>query len=88
VRCFVLSNAFAKQAKDAGGRQLAAASMAFYMGRLDGRADPKTIAENVRRVGAAIDPKAAGALMSACANHMGRSEQALQTAIRALAPKK
>ena len=88
ARCMVLSNAFARQANDAQGRQLAAASLSFYMGRLDGKADAKAIADAVRQVGAHIDAKAAGAQMSQCANRMGHAEQAIQVAVRAEAPHK
>ena len=86
VRCFLLSNGFAKQATDPKARQVAVASLTFYLGRLDGKADAATIANTVRREGPAIDPKSAGAQMIACASRMAHAEQSIQAAINALAP--
>lgn len=83
VRCFLLSNAFAKQASDDKARSVAAASLAFYLGRLDGKTTAPGIAAAIRRDGPMIDPKTAGAQMSACAAHMTRLEQAIQAAVKA-----
>lgn len=86
TRCFLLSNAFAKQATDPKARQIAVAAVTFYLGRLDAKADANAIADSVKREGHSIDPKQSGPMMSACAQRMGRAEQAVQNAIRAQAP--
>ena len=83
MRCFILSNFFAKSDKDPKQRMLAAESTIFYLGRLDGRAAPAAIASGLH---SQIDPKTAGPVMTACAQHLGRAEQAMQEAIRAQVP--
>jgi hypothetical protein len=88
VRCFLLSNAFAKQATDEKARGLAATSLAFYLGRLDAKANVATIADAIRRDRQTIDPKTAGTQMSTCAAHMGRLEQSIETAVKSGAPAK
>lgn len=88
VHCFLLSNVFAKQGKEPKGQQLAEASVAFYLGRLDGRADAATIARAMRKADAEITPQAAGTQMNACATRMMRAQQTIQTAVKSLAPTK
>jgi hypothetical protein len=88
IRCFLLSNAYAKSATDPKARSAAAATLTFYLGRLDGRATPQVIASTMRSTGTTIDPKTAGAQMSGCAQQMARSEQSIQAAVRLLAAKK
>jgi hypothetical protein len=83
MRCFVLSNFFAKSDKDPKRRMLAAESTIFYLGRLDGRADSRAIVSGLH---SQIDPKSAGPLMTACAQHLGRAEQTMQEAIRSQVP--
>ena len=83
MRCFILSNFFAKSDKDPKRQVLAAQSSMFYLGRLDGRADAKAITTGLH---SQIEPKTAGPLMTACAQHLGHSEQAMQAAISSLAP--
>jgi hypothetical protein len=86
VRCFLLSNAFAKSATDPKARATAAATLTFFLGRLDGRAPPAVIAAVIKRVGPTIDPKAAGPQMGACAQRMGQSEQTIQAALKLITP--
>jgi hypothetical protein len=88
VRCFLLSNAFAKQAADEKARGAAAASVAFYLGRLDGKIAAPAIAAAIRRVGPTIDQKTASTQMTACVARMGRVEQAIQVAVKAGGPAK
>ena len=88
VRCFLLSNIFAKQEKNPKPQQAAAASLTFYLGRLDGKADAATIASTIRHEGPALNPKTAGTQMTACVARMAHSQQALQAAIRATPPAK
>ncbi len=83
MRCFILSNFFAKSDKDPKRRMLAAQATIFYLGRLDGRADSKAIVTGLH---SQIDPKTAGPLMTACAQHLGHAEQNMQATIRAQAP--
>jgi len=86
VRCFLLSNAFAKQATDPKARQISAASLTFYLGRLDGHITPPTMADAMRRAGTGIDPKTAGTAMTACTARMARAEQTVQAAAKLIGP--
>jgi hypothetical protein len=88
VRCLVLSNLFAKSGADARGRQVAGQTMLFYVGRLDGRADARTIVNAMRAQGRRIDPRAAATEMSACAARLARAEQTIQALGRTAAPAK
>ncbi len=88
ARCFVLSNAFAKAAKDENGRKVAAASMTFYLGRLDGKATPAVIADTITKQAAGVDPKMAATQMSICAAKLVRTEQGIQAMMKPPVPKK
>lgn len=84
LHCFLLSNVFAKTEKDDKRRMLAAQATMFYLGKIDGHINPQALALAVH---APLDAKTAGPQMTACAQRLGRSEQALQETIRALAQK-
>ena len=88
VRCFLLSNVFARQAKEPKAQQLAAASVTFFMGRLDGRLNAASLLDIARRESHAIDPKTASDQMRACVGRLARSQQSLQAALKPLAPAK
>jgi hypothetical protein len=88
ARCLVLSNAFAKGATDTRARQAAAQSMIFYLGRLDGRAAPRVIADAMRAQSDKIDPKTASSEMNACAGRVGHAMQAIQALTKPAAPAK
>jgi hypothetical protein len=85
VRCLVLSNIFSRNAKETPGRESAAKSLLFYLGRLDGRADVRTITNAMRALNGKIDPKTAPAEMSACAARIVHAQQTIQAAGRAAA---
>ncbi len=83
LQCFMLSNFFAKAAKDDRGKTVATQAVMFYLGRLDGHISPQAVAAITH---SRLDPKTAGPQMMACAQRMGRAEQTLQAAISAQAP--
>ena len=83
MRCFILSNFFAKSDKDPKRRMLAVESAIFFLGRLDGRAAPGAVISGLH---SQIDPKTAGPLMTACAQHLGHAEQTMQATIQSQAP--
>jgi hypothetical protein len=87
VRCLMLSNVFAKKAKEARGREAAAQALLFYVGRLDGRADPHAITAAMRAQGR-IDEHTASTEMGACAKRVFQAEQTIQALGRAAAPAK
>ena len=88
VRCMLLSNIFAKFAKDEKVRSAAAQNLAFFIGRLDARADPQGIASAIRTQAASIDAKTNGPAMDACASRMARASQSLQALGERAAPHK
>jgi hypothetical protein len=83
IRCFVLSNIFSKAAKDEKARSVATQGVLFYLGRLDGRADTKTLTDGLR---AKIAGKDAGPQMTACAQRIGHAEQNIQQIGKSIAP--
>jgi hypothetical protein len=87
-RCLLLSNMFAKQTTaPENARRIATQSVSFYAGRLDGRADSQSLSAAVRANLAPVDSKAAAAQLTACAQRMERAVNALQTNVRAAAPR-
>jgi hypothetical protein len=88
VRCMLLSNIFAKGAADEKVRSAAAQNLAFFIGRLDGRADAQGIATAMRTQASSIDPKTSGPAMDACAARMARAGQSIQAIGKTLAPHK
>lgn len=88
IRCVLLSGMFAKGAKDEKGKQIARLTGAFYLGRVDGRADAKAITDILRAESKAFDPKTAGPLMDACAAKLGVAQKSMNDLGRTLAPAK
>ncbi|GAC1410202.1 MAG: hypothetical protein NVSMB6_10560 [Burkholderiaceae bacterium] len=88
VRCLVLSNLYSKGAANDQARGAAVQAKAFFLGRLDGRTDTRTLGEALRHETAVLNPKASGPLMTACAGRVARAERSLQAVGRAMAPKK
>jgi hypothetical protein len=88
VRCLMLSNLFTKAATDDRAKQIARQTLAFYLGRLDGRATPQALTAAMRAQATTIDPKIAGPAMNGCAARLGKAQQAVQAASRALVPAK
>jgi hypothetical protein len=88
VRCMLLSNIFAKGASDEKVRNGASLNLAFYIGRLDGRADPQGIASAMRTQASSIDQKTAGPAMDACASRLARASQSIQALGKTVAPHK
>jgi hypothetical protein len=88
VRCFLLSNYFARANTDAKGKEIAAQSVFFFAGRVEGRSTAEAITTAVRAQLGTIDAKTATTEMSACAGRMQQGLQVLQRATVAAAPKK
>src|SRR5262245_49046152 len=77
VRCLMLSNVFAKSATEASAREIAAQSLLFYLGRINGRADARTIT-NAMRANAHVNQQAASAEMRTCAGALAQAQVNLQ----------
>ena len=88
VRCLLLSNGFARGAKDERAKQVAAETLVFFVGRLDGRAAPQVLTNAMRSQATSIDPKNAGPEMTTCAARVARAKQAIQALGRNAAPTK
>ncbi len=84
----LLSNMFAKTSMDDKKRQTASQTLAFYLGRLDGRANAQALASAMRAQSATIDPKTAGTAMGACLARLVTADQLVQAAGRSVAPQK
>jgi hypothetical protein len=88
VRCLLLSNLFSKKAESEPARQAATQTLIFYVGRLDGRVAAPALEAAMRAQSASIDPKTAGAEMTACAQRLAHAQQTLQSLGRAATPAK
>ena len=84
LHCFMLSNVFAKAAKDERGKAVAAQSALYYLGRIDGHLDPKALAGIIH---SRLDPKTAGPQMTACAQRVAHADQTLHQMMQAVAGK-
>lgn len=80
TRCLLLSNIYARGAKEEEGRRTANLALMFYLGRLDGRASPTAVAAGMRAQAATVDQKASGPQMTECATRVARAQQAMQAA--------
>lgn len=67
ARCIILSNAFAKQAKDADAQKLAEASLYFYLGRIAGQPTTAQMKAVMDQQAKTITRANAGPLMRDCA---------------------
>jgi hypothetical protein len=67
ARCIILSNAFAKQAKDANAQKLAEASLYFYLGRIAGQPTTAQMKAVMDQQAKTITQANAGTLMQDCA---------------------
>ncbi len=86
VRCLMISNLYAQASNDQRARQVALESLLFFTGRLDGRADARTITNTMRAQAATINPATSAPEMNTCNQRVARSRQAIQVMGRAAAP--
>ena len=86
ARCVILSNVFAKQAKDDDLRKLAEASMYFYLGRI-GHATSAQVKAQFDQQSKTITDTNAGGLMADCVKGFQSELQLVQSlAGQAVAP--
>ena len=79
VRCFLVSNIFAKAAKDPKARKLAEAGVYFYLGRIDGRVSGTQLKRTVREQSKALSAANASAVMAGCARFMQASAKSVRS---------
>ena len=77
IRCLMLSNLYAKSAKDDRGRQAAAETRLFYLGRVDDRMTDAQLEAAMLAAGKAITPDTAGAEMDKCAQLLEQRSRAM-----------
>ena len=78
IRCFLVSNVFAKGAKDARGQQIAAFVRFYNLGQMQAKLSPAEIKDQVIAVSKGIDPKAAAAAMNACAKGLEAADKSIE----------
>lgn len=70
VKCMLISNVFATKETDSKRRQIAALSVAFYLGRIDAKMSPDQIRATILRVGKEPMGKNVGLVMTNCARDL------------------
>jgi hypothetical protein len=80
VRCLILSNLFSKAAPDARGKESAAQTRLFYLGRVSATVAPAQLAGVMAAEAKAIDTAQVGADMNKCLESVQTSAAAVETA--------
>ncbi len=70
VKCMLVSNVFATKETDAKRRQIAALSVAYYLGRIDATLSPAQRRAAILLLGKEKMDKDVGAVMTACARNL------------------
>ena len=78
VRCLLLSNAFAKTAKDANAQKIAEDSIYFYLGRIDGQPTTAQLKSLFDEQDKTITDTNMGTLMGDCVKAVRAKVQLLQ----------
>ena len=79
AKCIVVSNAFAKQQKDAAAQKLAQATFYFYLGRISGSTTPAQLKTVLEQQAKSLTEATAGPAMNECAKTFQSRLQMLQT---------
>jgi hypothetical protein len=79
ARCMILSNIFAKQAKDPNAQKLAEASLYFYLGRISGQPTAAQMKALFEAQAKTITEANAGTLMQDCAKPVQEKTKLLQS---------
>lgn len=87
ARCIVLSNVFAREAKDAPAKQLAEASLYFYLGRLATVPTAAQFKTALDSAAATLTDANAGTLMAECVKPVQQRIQVLSDLSQQAKPK-
>jgi hypothetical protein len=79
IQCMLLSNVFAKNAKDANAQKTAEAALYFYLGRVSDSATPTQLKTQLDAQGKTITDATAGNLMNNCVKAIQSKVQLLQS---------
>ena len=88
VRCVLVSNAFAKSAKDQNAKRMAEGSLYFYFGRIAGRLNDAQLRSQFLAQQKTLTARNATATMQACFANAQRSVKAAMNVAQQLAPRK
>jgi hypothetical protein len=78
VRCFLVSNLFAKAAKDAKGQQIAAFVRFYNLGQMQAKLSPAQIKTQIVAVGKTLTDASAATAMNACASDLEAADKAIE----------
>ena len=78
IRCFLVSNMFAKAAKDAKGQQIAAFVRFYNLGQMQAKLSPAQIKAQVAVIGKSISPASAADIMNSCAGDLEGADKAIE----------
>jgi NADH/NAD ratio-sensing transcriptional regulator Rex len=78
IRCFLVSNVFAKAAKDAKGQQVAAFVRFYNLGQMQAKLSTAEIKAAVVTVGKTIDQKKAADVMNGCAKALETADRSIE----------
>ena len=87
AQCIVLSNAFSGQAKDAKAKEIAEASLYFYLGRLTTVPTAAQLKTTLESAAATITDANAGTLMAECVKPVQQRIQVLSDLSQQAKPK-
>lgn len=79
VQCMVLSNAFAKNAKEANAQKLAESAFYFYLGRVSDSTTPAQLKSQLEAQGKTITDATAGPAMNTCVKALAAKVQMIQS---------
>jgi hypothetical protein len=82
VRCLLVSNLFAKAAKDPKAKALAEASKYYYLGKLQGRVSPAQLKTQAIAQAKTVNAKDAGPFMNDCAKQLQSTVQTTEATLK------
>ena len=82
VRCLLVSNLFARAAKDPKAKAVAEASKYYYLGKLQGRVSPAQLKAQAIAQAKTVNAKDAGPFMNACAKQLQTTVQTTEAALK------
>lgn len=82
VRCLLVSNLFAKGAKDPKQRTLAEVSKYYYLGRIQGRLNAAQLKAQALAQAKTLTPATAGTAMTACAKQLQAAARSVEQTMK------
>ena len=82
VRCLLVSNLFAKGAKDPKQRTIAEVSKYYYLGRIQGRMNAAQLKAQALAQAKSLTPATAGTAMTACAKQLQAAARSVEATMK------